>query len=37
MARDLAEITWESEVWVADAPTHLIHFNRVRFLGPYEA
>jgi len=21
--------------WVADAPTHLIHFNGVRFLGPY--
>lgn len=29
-------ISWESEVWVADAPTHLIHFNGVRFLGPYE-
>lgn len=28
-------IAWESEVWVADAPTHLIHFNGVRFLGPY--
>jgi len=35
MARYLAEIAWESEVWVADAPTHLIHFNGVRFLGPY--
>ena len=27
---------WETEVWVADAPTHLIHFNGRRFLGPYE-
>ncbi len=36
MARYLAEIAWESEVWVADAPTHLIHFNGVRFLGPYD-
>ncbi len=36
MARYLGEIAWESEVWVADAPTHLIHFNGVRFLGPYE-
>lgn len=36
MARHLANIAWESEVWVADAPTHLIHFNGVRFLGPYE-
>ncbi|MES2740135.1 MAG: BsuBI/PstI family type II restriction endonuclease [Pseudomonadota bacterium] len=32
----LEVIAWESEVWVADAPTHLIHFNGVRFLGPYE-
>jgi hypothetical protein len=30
-------IAWESEVWVADAPTHLIHFNGVRFLGPYQS
>lgn len=36
MARYLAEIAWESEVWVADAPTHLIHFDGVRFLGPYD-
>lgn len=28
-------IAWESEVWIADAPSHLIHFNGVRFLGPY--
>jgi hypothetical protein len=36
MARYLADIAWESEVWVADAPTHMIHFNGVRFLGPYD-
>ena len=35
MARYLSEIAWETEVWVADAPSHLIHFNGVRFLGPY--
>lgn len=35
MARYLNEIAWETEVWVADAPSHLIHFNGVRFLGPY--
>jgi len=28
-------ISWETEVWVADNPTHLIHFNGARFLGPY--
>lgn len=35
MARYLSEIAWETEVWVADSPSHLIHFNGVRFLGPY--
>lgn len=35
MTRYLAEIAWETEVWVADAPWHLIHFNGPRFLGPY--
>jgi hypothetical protein len=35
MTRHLAEIAWETEVWVADAPSHLIHFNGERFLGPY--
>jgi hypothetical protein len=35
MAPYLGVIAWETEVWCADAPTHLIHFNGVRFLGPY--
>lgn len=35
MSRYLGEIAWETEVWVADAPSHLIHFNGSRFLGPY--
>lgn len=35
MARYVVEIAWETEVWVADATTHLIHFNGSRFLGPY--
>lgn len=35
MGRCLSEIAWETEVWVADAPSHLIHFNGERFLGPY--
>jgi len=37
MSRYLSEIAWETEVWVADAPSHLIHFNGLRFLGPYNA
>ena len=28
-------IAWETEVWIADAPTHMIHFDGARFLGPY--
>ena len=28
-------VSWESEVWVADDPTHMIHFDGERFLGPY--
>jgi hypothetical protein len=35
MSRYLGEIAWETEVWVADAPSHLIHFIGSRFLGPY--
>lgn len=35
MGRYLGEIAWETEVWCAEAPTHLIHFNGERFLGPY--
>lgn len=31
----LNQISWETEVWVAVNPDHLIHFNGARFLGPY--
>ena len=37
MGRYLGDIAWETEVWVADAPSHLIHFNGEHFLGPYNA
>lgn len=36
LARYVGDISWETEVWVAESPTHLIHFNGERFLGPYE-
>ena len=36
MAKYLPAIAWETEVWCAESPTHLIHFNGSRFLGPYE-
>ena len=29
------EISWETEVWLADSPDHMIHFDGGRFLGPY--
>ena len=31
--RFTAEIAWETEVWLSDNPTHLIHFNGDKFLG----
>ncbi len=37
MREYLPEIDWETEVWVADAPEHLIHFDGERFRGPYES
>lgn len=36
MVKYLDEISWETEVWVAESADHLIHFNGERFLGPYE-
>ncbi|MBI1880161.1 MAG: restriction endonuclease [Chloroflexi bacterium] len=30
----LTKIAWETEVWLAELPDHLIHFNGDRFLGP---
>lgn len=31
----LPHISWETEVWVAEDPDHIIHFDGERFLGPY--
>ena len=35
MSRFLARLAWETEVWCADDPSHLIHFNGDRFMGPH--
>ena len=32
----ITEIAWETEVWIADDPDHLIHFDGEKFLGPYD-
>ena len=36
LAAYFGRIAWETDVWVAEAPSHLIHFNGDKFLGPYE-
>lgn len=32
--KHVADIAWETEVWIADNPDHMIHFNGDRFIGP---
>ena len=34
--RHVDNIAWETEVWIAEIPDHLIHFNGDKFLGPRE-
>ncbi len=29
------DIAWETEVWIADAPDHVVHFDGDKFFGPY--
>jgi hypothetical protein len=36
MRKYLHVLAWETEVWIADAPDHLIHFNGDKFLGPHK-
>jgi hypothetical protein len=36
MLQYMKEIAWETDAWIAEAPTHLIHFNGERLLGPPE-
>ena len=30
------DVAWETEVWIADNPDHMIHFNGHKFLGAYK-
>ena len=32
--RFVDQLAWETEVWIADAPDHMIHLNGDRFIGP---
>jgi hypothetical protein len=36
MRKFLADLAWETEAWCASDPTHMIHLNGDKFLGPYE-
>ena len=36
MLKYFNNISWETEVWTADTPEHMIHFDGNRFLGPYD-
>lgn len=35
--KKIMDIAWETEVWTADNPDHLVHFNGEKFLGPYKS
>lgn len=32
--RHARNIAWETEIWIAEAPDHLIHYNGDKFIGP---
>ena len=32
----VADIAWETEVWISEDPDHMIHFNGDKFMGPYK-
>lgn len=34
--RHVEDIAWETEVWIAESPDHLIHYDGEKFLGPFE-
>lgn len=36
MRAHLADLAWEQEIWIADEPDHLIHFNGDKFVGPHK-
>ena len=36
LGRFLPTIAWETEVWFSDTPSHMIHFNGDKFIGPHK-
>ena len=35
--RHVRDIAWETEIWIAEAPDHLIHYNGDKFIGPRQS
>ncbi|WP_166727766.1 BsuBI/PstI family type II restriction endonuclease [Mucilaginibacter gilvus] len=35
--KNILDIAWESEVWTADNPDHMVHFNGHKFLAAYSS
>lgn len=35
--KSAGDIAWETEVWIAESPDHMVHFNGLKFLGPYKS
>lgn len=36
MVKYFDDISWETVIWIAESPTHLIHFNGKRLFEPYD-
>jgi hypothetical protein len=36
MIKYINEVAWETDIWISDNPTHLVHLNGKKFLGPYK-
>lgn len=34
-ARFAKDVAWETDVWISENPTHMIHFNGDKFMGPH--
>ena len=30
----VVDLAWETEIWIADNPDHMIHMNGNKFMGP---
>ncbi len=37
MAKYMPQLAWETEVWISEAPSHMIHFNGEKFLASYSS